>query len=794
MMIPEDAQNEVLEQRDSAVDLEAFVEQDTREVRSNGTVRQSSHAASANDLLERLHIDNATATDGSRCDTGMPTYVDEASMIMAVALIKDAHHGIQSEFKMNLDSVRSYSIYNQFVLRILTYFFICIHHALIFFESPIDNGLTLPYYVTMMLELCCIAYYVFRLVHYSTFVDKQRFFSDTKIRMNLALIGLIIIDLIQYTIAIKLNGFSRRYTRVLRPLFIINLTENKQIRRAVRNIRRTLPKVVDVLILFLLTMSIFALVSLRLFSAKGIKSPDGTPYFTEGFFENFYQLYVLVTSANNPDVMMPAYAQSHWYAIFFFVYLLVCMYIFLNIILAVVYNNYKEHLRNEVCSMVIERRKNLRKAFDLLTATQNSSNRYITFEIFQNVLNRIGIRKGKTVLDIMWSVLDTTDSHRVEREDFAAITELLSLRFTQSFRRKSFFEMRFPDSYNSSLSLAFRRVVQSKWFRYTFDCLIVVNAFLLTIGDGSQLEILFLLAFVSEILAKMYTFGFHNFFNKKWNVFDFVIIGAALLGSIVESVMSGSGDDYKSFVDIILVVRCLRLAKIMSSIERFRVILTTIGRLLPSMATFAGILFGVYYMFAIIGLELFAGKIKEEEPDCGDHRLNGSTFVTSRYCANNFNDAASAFILLFELMVVNQWHVLAEGFVLVTSKYARAYFVIFHMTCVILVMNIFTAFVIEAFILEIGTTRSTVESRVVEKIEEYERRRCEESGCNRARAAPDSRDSDDSDHEDIDFTGTTCRNHDVKLKYKKSTRFEDLLMRMFNDEVDVIKLNESLKS
>lgn len=44
MMIPEDAQNEALEQRDSAVDLEAFVEQDTREVRTNGSFRQSTHA------------------------------------------------------------------------------------------------------------------------------------------------------------------------------------------------------------------------------------------------------------------------------------------------------------------------------------------------------------------------------------------------------------------------------------------------------------------------------------------------------------------------------------------------------------------------------------------------------------------------------------------------------------------------------------------------------------------------------------------------------------------------------
>ncbi|OQR74125.1 two pore calcium channel protein 1-like [Tropilaelaps mercedesae] len=813
MMTPSELDGgDQLQRRELTVDLEAFVHRDTlprlhtlpslsqhridQENGHDGLV----HAASANDLLERLQTETSASPSGSNNQAETSVMADEVAMILAVALIKDAHKGIQSEFKMNLESVRSYTIYNQVVLCMLTYFFICVHHALIFFESPVDNGLTLPYYVTMMLELCCIAYYVFRLAHYSTFVDRHRFFSDMKIRMNLGLIVLIVIDLVQFAIAAKVGGHSRRYTRALRPLFIINMAENKQIRRAARNIRRTLPKVVDVLILFLLTMSIFSLISLKLFKSKSIKNFDGTPYLTQGFFENFYTLYVLVTSANNPDVMMPAYYRSRSYFIFFFLYLIICMYIFLNIILAVVYNNYKEHLRNEVCSMVLEKRKNLRKAFDLLTINQSKTRKYISFDTFRNILNRIGIRKGKTVMDIMWSVLDSTGSNKVYREDFANITEILSLRFTQEVRRKNLFEIRFPGVYNSAASMAFRRAVQGRWFRYSFDLLIVLNAILLAFNDANQLEILFITVFVIEILAKLYTFGCVNFFRKAWNVFDFIIIGTALLGSIIEVIINAN-KDYKSFIDIILVIRCLRLAKIMSSIERFRIILMTIGRLLPSMVTFAGILFGVYYAFAIVGMELFAGKIRDDRRHyCGDERLKNSTFIASNYCGNNFNDAVSAFILLFELMVVNQWHILAEGFVLVTSELARMYFVLFHMSCVILVMNIFTAFVIEAFILEIGTNRSTVESRVIEKIRDHEHKRCEEMGCRTGTNYshnegvsdfPDG-DADHDDHEE--YSATLCANHDVKLKYKKSTRFEDLLVRMFNDEVDIIKNNETCQN
>ena len=58
--------------------------------------------------------------------------------------------------------------------------------------------------------------------------------------------------------------------------------------------------------------------------------------------------------------------------------------------------------------------------------------------------------------------------------------------------------------------------------------------------------------------------------------------------------------------------------------------------------------------------------------------------------AVNFNNMANAFVTLFTLMVVNQWHVIAQGFVLVTSKWARIYFFTFHMVVVILVLNIFT--------------------------------------------------------------------------------------------------------
>ena len=77
-------------------------------------------------------------------------------------------------------------------------------------------------------------------------------------------------------------------------------------------------------------------------------------------------------------------------------------------------------------------------------------------------------------------------------------------------------------------------------------------------------------------------------------------------------------------------------------------------------------------MYAILGMELFGGLIKMEgsyppfdsngtseenvTAFCGNIKLKGSDFYADRYCSNNFNDILRSFKVLFDLMVVNQWH------------------------------------------------------------------------------------------------------------------------------------------
>lgn len=63
---------------------------------------------------------------------------------------------------------------------------------------------------------------------------------------------------------------------------------------------------------------------------------------------------------------MPAYDLNRAYVIFFLVFMLVNLYIFINIILATIYTNYKKHLKDEVRETIKLKRDKIEDAFNMV--------------------------------------------------------------------------------------------------------------------------------------------------------------------------------------------------------------------------------------------------------------------------------------------------------------------------------------------------------------------------------------------------------------------------------------------
>lgn len=60
--------------------------------------------------------------------------------------------------------------------------------------------------------------------------------------------------------------------------------------------------------------------------------------------QSFYQMTILLTTANFPDIMLPSYNYHRYYALFFIGYLVVGLYFLQNVLLAIVFDNYKKRI------------------------------------------------------------------------------------------------------------------------------------------------------------------------------------------------------------------------------------------------------------------------------------------------------------------------------------------------------------------------------------------------------------------------------------------------------------------
>lgn len=675
------------------------------------------------DVVELNNIADGTATIDS---TSEPPITD-LNLLLAATYVEDAINGRHSDFKVSERHLRLYRMYQNKWGQVALFFFILMHFLLTLFERPAVPGLEMSYWVTMLMETGILLFYAFRLTHISIFTPLTRFWSDTKNILIVILIAITFLDMVIYIGLTESGIYAVRFSRPLRPLFAVNFPELRQIRRSFRNLRRTLPDVVNVLFLFFFSLAIFALMAYKLFGGRGMTWVDGRPYF-ESYWDSIFDLYVLVTTANNPDIMMPAFDLSTYYVIFFVVFLVICFFIYMNIILAVIYNNYRKHLKNEVRKAVFSKRQQLGKAFKIL-ALELRNKQVVTRTRFVQLMKFLDSEKNPALINVLWIVLDSDGSDYLEKGEFLKLADLLNVEVSEVVDRTIFLAHFFPTIYYSKPSRFLCKVVKNRFFGIFFDVLTFTNAIVIGISNSDDTwddaaEWAFLSLFMLEIFLKLYAYGSRRFFRKVWNVFDFVVIGAAFILGVVEAIVADEQES-RLALDVLLVLRVLRLVKIVGSVNRFKVIVHTITKILPSLLTYGGVMMVFYYIFAIVGMEAFQGLVKfsgygeGSELYCGNEKLQDSDFWRDHYCNNNFNDIIHAFIVLFELTVVNQWHVIAYGYATVTDPWARLYFILFHLTCVIVVLNIFTAFVLEVFLLEYtASCQGYLETQMEKKIQE----------------------------------------------------------------------------
>jgi len=89
-------------------------------------------------------------------------------------------------------------------------------------------------------------------------------------------------------------------------------------------------------------------------------------------YESMIKMFTLITTANYPDVMMPAY-DCHWvYGIVFVVWEAIGLYFIMSLLLAVAYNQFQNRTALKLTSQMRKRSLGLQRAFDLLAVRAHS--------------------------------------------------------------------------------------------------------------------------------------------------------------------------------------------------------------------------------------------------------------------------------------------------------------------------------------------------------------------------------------------------------------------------------------
>ena len=195
--------------------------------------------------------------------------------------------------------------------------------------------------------------------------------------------------------------------------------------------------------------------------------------------------------------------------------------------------------------------------------------------------------------------------------------------------------------------------------------------------------------FVVEIALKLVALG-PRFFRSGWNLFDFVIVGIAL-------VPSAQG------LSVLRALRILRVLRIVSAVPSLRRVVEGLLTALPGMGSVFLLMSIIFYIGAVMATKLFAASFPEW-----------------------FGTIGASLYTLFQVMTLESWSMGIVRPVLEVYPYAWAFFVPFIMVTTFAVVNLIVGLVVnsmqDAHAEESNAATDAYRDEVLERLRKIEER------------------------------------------------------------------------
>ena len=214
------------------------------------------------------------------------------------------------------------------------------------------------------------------------------------------------------------------------------------------------------------------------------------------------------------------------------------------------------------------------------------------------------------------------------------------------------------------------RFVESEPIQKVIIALVVINAIILGLETvpavfetyGTILILLdqaILAVFVAEILAKL-AYRRHRFFLNGWNLFDFVIVGIALVPS------SGG-------LSVLRALRILRAFRLISAVPQMRRVVGALFSAIPGIMSVGAIIMLIFYVSAVLATSFFGPKFPEW-----------------------FGGLGESFYTLFQVMTLESWSMGIVRPVMAEYPLAWIFFVPFILITSFAVLNLFIGIIVDA--------------------------------------------------------------------------------------------------
>ncbi|XP_078197790.1 two pore channel protein 2 isoform X4 [Callithrix jacchus] len=653
----------------------------------------------------------------------------------AVVFIEDAIQYRSINHRMDASSLWLYRRYYSNVCQRTLSFTIFLILFLAFVETPSSLTRTadvryraapweLPCGLTQSVEVLCL------LVFVADLSVKGYLFGWAHFQKDLWLLGylvVLVVSLVDWTVSLSLVCHEPlRVRRILRPFFL--LQNSSMMKKTLKCIRWSLPEMASVGLLLAIHLCFFTMFGMLLFA--GGKQDDGQDRERLTYFRNLPEsltsLLVLLTTANNPDVMVPAYSKNRAYAIFFIVFTVIGSLFLMNLLTAIIYSQFRGYLMKSLqiprggmgggselgegwscCSQpsslqkslqtsLFRRRLGTRAAFEVLSSVAGEEGAFpqaagVKPQNLLQVLQRVQLDSSHK--EAMMEQVHSYGSVPLSADEFQKLFNELDRSVVK--------ETPFPVSPSSG------GLHTGPLQSLCLSALTLGDKVTSTRGGPRTSPHFCRVPSFSLATTTSTTWGTSSPwqtwcpFACSWCWMQTCCLLSAMTSSWGRPEMLGllSLWDMTRMLNMLIVFRFLR---IIPNMKPMAVVASTVLGLVQNMRAFGGILVVVYYVFAIIGINLFRGVIVAPLGNSSLAPANGSapcgSFEQLEYWANNFDDFAAALVTLWNLMVVNNWQVLLDAFRRYSGPWSKIYFVLWWLVSSVIWVNLFLALILENFL------------------------------------------------------------------------------------------------